>query len=151
VMLIMDGPNYKEEGADEMGHGSYMDSIDLALDAISLRANDVYITCTIKSPKPEITKKWSNATLAECPQWLNKEIELLRPPVVVILSTLAFRHLVPDAKGSMNDHTGRVIFDKARDCNLLVGINPNAIHFDSSKQETLNNVFAKIVDLLPST
>jgi len=70
---------------------------------------------------------------------------------VVILSTLAFRHLVPDAKGSMNDHTGRVIFDKARDCNLLVGINPNAIHFDSSKQETLNNVFAKIVDLLPPT
>lgn len=150
VMMVVDGVSWKEEGADEMAHGSYINSLEQSLDQIGLSMKDVYLTSLIKSPKPEDTKKWDNKTLSECPVWLDKEIELLRPPVVVILGTLAFKHFVKDAKNGLNDHTGRVIYDRARDTNLLVGINPNAIHFDSSKQQILDEVIAKIADLLPA-
>jgi DNA polymerase-3 subunit alpha len=149
VMVVIDGPNFKEEGRDEMGYGSYMESLEQALENAGLESRDIYITSLIKSPKPETTKKWSNKTLSECPVWLDREIELLKPPVVVLLGTLSFKHFCPDLNGSMNDHVGRVVFDKARDCNILVGFNPGQIFHDSSKQETLNDVFGKIADLLP--
>lgn len=149
-MLVVDSPSYKEEGADEMGHGGSADAIAEALDGIGLKLSDVYITSLIKSPKLDSKKGYENATLAECPVWLNREIEILKPPVIVILGSLTFKHFMRDAKGGINDATGRVVYDKARDCNLLVGINPGAIYFDASKQETLNQVFAKIADLLPS-
>jgi DNA polymerase-3 subunit alpha len=132
-----------------MGYGSYMESLEQALENAGLESRDIYITSLIKSPKPETTKKWSNKTLSECPVWLDREIELLKPPVVVLLGTLSFKHFCPDLNGSMNDHVGRVVFDKARDCNILVGFNPGQIFHDSSKQETLNDVFGKIADLLP--
>lgn len=150
VMLVVDGPNYKEEAADSMGCGRTMEYLEEALNNIGLSTDDVYITALIKSPKPENARSWSNRTLAECPVWLNQEIDILKPPVIVVLGSLAFRHFVKDSKGGINDMTGRIIYDKARDANIVIGLNPNAIFFDESKQAVLNDVIAKIADLLPA-
>ena len=146
VMVVLDGPSSKEERADEMAHGSYVDALEEALDQIGLSMNDVYVTSLIKTPKPEGKSNWPNQTLAECPKWLDKEIGLLRPPVILVLGSLSLRHFIKEAK--VQDYIGRVVFDKARDANLLIGFNPSQIYFDPSKQSTLNDIVAKIPDLL---
>lgn len=147
LMLVLDGPNYKEEAADVMGRGGYTEALDQALEAAGLTRNEVYITSLIKSPK---NKDWPSKTLAECPQWLNREIELLKPPVIVTLGSLSARHFVANFKGGMAEHAGKVIYDKNRDANIVVGINPASVYFDSSKQAVLDEIISKAAALLPA-
>jgi DNA polymerase-3 subunit alpha len=149
VMLVVDGPNYREEADDELGRGSHVAALEQALEGVGLTLNETYLTALIKSPKPEKSKVWPTKTLAECPVWLEREIEVLKPPVVVVLGSLTFKHFFPGMKGGINEHAGRVIYDKGRKLNFLIGINPNAIHFDASKQNILNGVIAKLPDILP--
>lgn len=149
LVAVMDAPGYKEEAADEMGHGGHAESLRQALGEVNLTLEDVYLTSLVKSPKPEKGKKFSKETMSACPQWLEKELSVLKPPVIVILGSEAFYYFFKGLKGGLNEHAGRVIYDKARDCNFLIGVNPAAIFFDPSKQNTLNAAFAKLPDLLP--
>jgi DNA polymerase III subunit alpha len=149
VMIVLDGPNFREEADDEMGRGSYVEALSSGLAKAGLSLDEVYLTTLVKSPKPESTKAWSTATLSACAAWLDEEIRLLRPPVIVVLGSLAFRHFVKGVKGGLNEHAGRVIYDKERDANILIGINPNAIHFEAAKADILDDVLAKLPDILP--
>lgn len=149
AMIVVDGPSYKEEAQDEMGHGGQMDTLTASLAKAGLAPEEVYITGLIKSPKPEKTKSWGTTTLSECPAWLEEEIKVLRPPVIVVAGSLAFKHFVKSVKGGLNEHAGRVIYDKERDANILVGINPAAVFFDASKGEVLDEILAKLPDILP--
>jgi DNA polymerase III subunit alpha len=149
LMIVMDGPNYREEAADEMGHGGYTETLMPMLAKVGVNPEDVYITALIKSPKPEKARAWSTTTLSECPTWLDKEIEALRPSVILVLGSAAFRHFVKGVKGGLNDHAGRVIYDKDRDCNIVVGINPASIFYDPGKAEVLEDALAKLPDILP--
>jgi uracil-DNA glycosylase family 4 len=148
-MFVLDGPNYKEEAQDELGHGGHAEALSAALAKVGLGLDEVYITTLVKSPKPEKTKAWSTTTLGACSAWLEEEIRVLQPPVIVVLGSLAFRHFVKGVKGGLNEHTGRVIYDKERDTNILIGINPNAIHFEPAKAEVLDEILAKLPDILP--
>lgn len=149
AMVVLDGPNYREEARDEIGHGGHADALAASLEKAGLSIDEVYITTLIKSPKPEKTKAWSTTTQSECPHWLEEEIKALRPPVIIIAGSMTFKHFVKGVKGGLNEHAGRVIYDKDRDCNLLVAINPNAIHFEAAKAEVLDDALAKLPDILP--
>ena len=149
AMFVLDGPNYKEEAQDELGHGGHAEALSAALAKVGLGLDEVYITTLVKSPKPEKTKAWSTTTLGACSAWLEEEIRVLQPPVIVVLGSLAFRHFVKGVKGGLNEHAGRVIYDKERDTNILIGINPNAIHFEPAKAEVLDEILAKLPDILP--
>ena len=150
VMIVLDGPSYKEEAADEMGVGGHIEAIEDSLAAIGKTLQDVYITALLKSPKPEKTKAWPKTAMTECPAWLEQEIAIIRPPLIVALGTLAVRHFQPGMKGGAFDNAGQVVYDRKRECNVLLGFSPSSIHFDSGKQATLDAVIAKIPDLLPS-
>jgi DNA polymerase-3 subunit alpha len=148
AMFVVDHPNFREEAADEMGAGSAAEAIDQALAALDMGLDDIYLTSLIKTLKPK-GDGFPNKTLSECPVWLEEEIRILRPPVIVVLGSLTFKHFFPGQKGGINEHAGRIQFDKGRDCNLLVGINPNAIHFDPSKQDLLNGAVEKLSSVMP--
>jgi len=149
AVAILDGPGYKEEAADEMGNGGHADALTQSLEAVGMTLDDLYITALIKSPKPERGKKWSNATITECPAWLEEELRILKPPVVIILGSETFYHFFKGMKGGITEHAGRVIYDKARDLNFLIGINPATIFFDGSRQVALDAAIAKLPELLP--
>jgi DNA polymerase-3 subunit alpha len=150
AVAILDGPGYREEAMDEMGHGGHAEALNQALDKIGLTIDDLYITSLVKSPKPGKGSKWSPKTLGECAAWLDEELRILKPPVAIILGSETFWRFFKGMKGGINEHAGRVIYDKERDLNWLIGINPNAIHFDPGKQDVLDAAIAKLGDLLPA-
>jgi DNA polymerase-3 subunit alpha len=147
--IVLNGPGFKEEAKDEMGHGSSADAIYTAMTAAGLNPSEAYITSLIKSPKPEGSKDWPAKTMTECPVWLDREIETLRPPLIVIMGHHVLRHFCGDMKGGLNEHAGKVIYDKKRGCNFLIGVNPGAIYFDPGKQADLNAIMSKVPALLP--
>lgn len=149
LMVVIDGPSARDEAFDQMGNSGWMETFEDALDEAGLTMGDVYMTSLIKSPKPEApgggTKSWNNQTLAQCPQWLDKEIEILKPSLIVALGSLSVTHLT-GLKGQ--DSVGRVVYDKDRDCNILIGFNVGMIYFRPEKAEELQLVVSKIPALL---
>jgi DNA polymerase-3 subunit alpha len=148
VMLVLDAPNWMEEKADEMGNGGHADAITQALEETGLKLDDCYITALVKSPKPK-GGRHNTKTLAECGVWLQEEIRILKPPVIVILGSATFKHFFPGVKGGMGEAIGKVTFDAKLDANILVGMNPSSIYFSPEKQEDLNAVMRKLAELLP--
>lgn len=147
AMVVVDAPNFREEGKDEMGYGSTAESIEAALASAGMAFDEIYLTALIKTPKPKAG--FPMKAVSECPSWLEEEIRILKPPVVVLLGPETYKYFFKGSKSTLNQDTGKVVFDAKRDLNILVGMNPGAIYFSPEKQSVLDEVMQKLPALLP--
>ena len=78
---------------------------------------------------------------------LVKEIEILKPPVIVALGGMVARQLVSDLT-NVDEAVGRIVYDAKMDANIVIGFSPLRIHFDASKQDQLEDIFRKVAELI---
>ncbi|MFA9261822.1 MAG: DNA polymerase III subunit alpha [Undibacterium sp.] len=145
-MLIVDAPNAQEEG---MGLMSFSKSTGCVIDAMAehdLSRNDVYWTGLIKRPKGD--KQVSAAEIFTYKKYLEDEIRILNPPIIVLMGSQAVRHFMPDFKGKASDAAGKVVYSKEHDANFVIGFNPGEIYFAPEKQAQMVDVFKSVEGLL---
>jgi DNA polymerase-3 subunit alpha len=145
-MVVTDCPNYSEEAENKMFSGKASGFLREALNSAELKAADAYFTSLVKSPKSG--KLLSNEQINGCAGYLMKEIEILKPPVILALGSSTVNYLVPGLKGGVQEHTGRVHYNPKLDANIVIGFNPAMIAFDSSKQTALNEILATVAELV---
>ena len=145
-MVIFDGPTKGEEDAQFFAFGGNWDWIGQALREHDLCRNDGYWTGLIKRPKEG--KTVSPAEVTDWAPYLKKELELLKPPVIVLLGSTVVRHFIPDFKGKASDVAGKVIYSQALDANVVIGFNPGEIYHDPDKQTALNEVFGQVASII---
>lgn len=145
-VVVMDAPSKDEEDAGVMGPSNAAEAIKDALALHGLAFDDMYWTALIKRPKQG--KQVMPDEIAKYAPFLERELEQIGSPIIVTLGTAATRYFLPDFKGKASDAAGQIHYDKTRDTNIVVGFNPNEIHFDPDKLENLVEVFASVVDLL---
>ncbi|MBB4315466.1 DNA polymerase III subunit alpha [Roseospira marina] len=145
-MVITDAPTSGEERVGSFAHSESFTSIATALAEAGLARNDAYWTGLLKRPKTGSTIPHENIETF----WpiLAQEIAILKPPVILLLGNAVVRRFVPDIKGAVVDHAGKVVYDKKTDTNIIVGFNPGQIWFDPSKQEVLDTLFAQVSEIL---
>lgn len=146
VMIVLDGPSYKEEEKGQMMVGDTANFIKAAMTKAGLKMSEVYVTSYIKARKLK-DEEITNVTANGCGRFLEREIALLKPPVVVTLGSKAVRQLIPDIKGGWEDNCGKSFFDPKSDCTVVSGFNPAMICFDGSKQALLDQVFQQVADI----
>lgn len=148
LMVIQDCPSPSEERAGKMalGDGFGWERIKDALDAAGVSTNDVYWTSLVKRPKEG--KQVSPSEIARYAPYLEQEIDLLRPPAIVLLGSATVRHFIKDFKGKASEEAGKVIYNAALDLNMIVGFNPGEIYHDEAKQTALNEVFVAAFELV---
>jgi DNA polymerase-3 subunit alpha len=83
-----------------------------------------------------------------CTGYLRREIDIVRPPVIVALGSAVARHFVNDLKGGIVEHAGKTFYSPALDATIMIGISPGMIAFDESKQQILNDIFKQIAELI---
>jgi len=147
-MVVTDGPSWTEEENDRIAMGSSFSYVHEAMLVAELAKKDAYFTTLIKSPKPEGEKFFPNEVLKACPSYLDREIEILKPPLIVALGSNAARHFVPELKGGVAEHNGMLHYSRELDATIIIGISPGMIAFDGGKQRLLNDVFMKAKELL---
>lgn len=147
IMIVTDCPNWSEREANRMGEGKASAFLREAIQHVGLTLSDVYITSLVKSPKPQ-DGQIENEMINGCSDYLTKEIDLLKPPVIFALGGKAARHICPEIKGKWEDVCGEEIYLPNIDSTLLVGFNPMMISFDDSKQSLLNDLFRQCLDLI---
>jgi DNA polymerase-3 subunit alpha len=145
-MVVTDCPNYSEESANKMFTGKASGFLASALESAGLKASDGYFTSLVKSPKSG--KMLTNEQINGCSGYLRREIEILKPPIILALGSATVNFLVPGLKGGVQEHQGRVHYDPKLDASIVIGFNPAMIAFDSSKQAGLNEVLSTVAELL---
>ena len=146
VMIVLDGPSYKEEEKGQLMVGDTGKFIKDALTKNGLKMSDIYVTSYIKARKQK-EEEISNVTANGCGRYLEREIALLKPPVIVTLGSKSIRQIIPDIKGGWEENCGKSFFDPKSDCTVVSGFNPAMICFDGSKQAMLDQVFRQVADI----
>lgn len=145
-MVVSDCPNYSEEAENKMFSGKASQFLRDSMALADLKAADGYFTSLVKSPKSE--KILTNEQINGCSGYLQREIEILKPPVIVVLGSATLNFLVPGLKGGIQENSGRVHYDPKLDANIVIGFNPAQIAFDGSKQHQLNDLFQLVSELI---
>jgi DNA polymerase III subunit alpha len=145
-MAIFDAPTRGEEEVSTMTcHDNFVWTLRSS-SGVGYSRSDAYWTALIKEQKlgkqvsPDETKKWAPV--------LEREIEILKPPVIVLLGSAIVRHFFPDLKGKASESAGKVVYSKDLDANLVIGFNPAEIYYDPDKQTLLDEVFAAVAGIL---
>jgi len=145
-MVVTDSPNWSEEQKSQMFSGKASQQLQQAIKNAGVDKQNGYFTSLVKSPKEG--KQLTTEQIGACSGFLKREIELLKPPVIVALGSAAIRYFVPDVKGGIMDLTGKVHYSAELDASIVFGINPLMISFDPDKQNDLDETFEKVAELL---
>lgn len=147
-MVVFDAPTWEEERAGQMLEGSGAAVIKEALKDVGLKAQDGYYTSLSKVAKEKGAKALTNQQILDGGEFLKREIEILKPPVIIAMGSNAVRWFSPGLKGSATDLAGKVIYDAKLDASIIFGLNPGMIYHDASKVTLVQSVFDQLYTLL---
>jgi len=97
IMLIGEAPGKKE---DELGipfMGSTGRILDKMLEGIKIKREDVYLSNICKCRPPE-NRDPLPAEITRCAPWLEEQIKIIKPKIIVTLGRFALNYFLPEAK-----------------------------------------------------
>ncbi len=99
LMLIGEAPGYWEDKKGEPFVGKAGQLLDKIFNCVGLsREKDVYICNTIKCRPPENRNPLPEEKNA-CREYLDAQIEILKPKIILICGRVALNSMIPDASG----------------------------------------------------
>lgn len=143
-MVITDCPNFEEDKSGKFMVGKLSKQVLDVMKDCGLDPQDGYYTGIVKAKKED--KFLSGSQVSQCSQFINEEIDIIKPAVVIALGSEAVRKFVKDAR--VNEVKGKAIYDAETDTTVVCGINPAQALFDESKWQDLSNVFKKAKEVL---
>jgi DNA polymerase-3 subunit alpha len=145
-MVVTDCPNWQEEREDRLLAGDGAKFVKTAIIKAGLRVRDGYYTTLVKAKKSE--KTLTNEQINGCRQHLSRELELIRPAVIVALGRETVRHFLPGEKAGALELAGRAIYVPALDVTVVCGINPQQCFFDPEKKRVLLAAFRQVAEIV---
>jgi DNA polymerase len=129
VMFVGEAPGANEDrlGRPFVGRAGML--LEELLEEAGLVREDVWITNVVKARPPK-NRDPKAPEVAHCMPWLNAEVELIAPRVIVPLGRHALKHFAPDAK--IAEVHGRLL-----DGRLFPLYHPAAAMYNRSLRETL--------------
>ncbi len=120
VMLVGEQPGDQEDIAGKVFVGPAGQLLDRALRAAGLERGSLYITNAVKHFKWEprgkrrLHKTPAQLEIDACMVWLEHEIELVQPEIIVALGSTALKALLKTSKVNLSQMLGQEIKDGAR-------------------------------------
>jgi DNA polymerase-3 subunit alpha len=146
-MVVTDSPSWQEEKEGKLLVGDSADAIKQAIGNAGLAVGEGYYTTLVKSRKPTGEKFLTNEQINGCRKYLERELEIIKPAIIVALGSATARHFSPDSKASASELVGKAVYDSKLDATVVFGINPAQLAYDPSKQEILNEVFKTVAEI----
>jgi DNA polymerase len=146
LLFVGEAPGATEDEEGEPFVGRSGDVLDEALRDAGLARSDVRITNCVRCRPPD-NRDPTDAELANCRGYLEREIDLVDPAVVVTLGKVPAEHLlgrsvaVTNEAGDVHEVT---LGDAPR--RVLVCIHPAASLYDPSQRETFERTVAKAAE-----
>ena len=145
-VVVSDCPSWEEQRGGKLLHGEVGELVKTAMRSSGLLPIHGYFTNLVKARKTE--KYLSPAQVSACAPFLERELDLIRPPVIVALGWATIRHFLPGIKGTVAELAGHSVYDPKRDATIVCGINPQQLVYDATNAGLLTTTFDKVAALL---
>jgi len=143
VVFVGEGPGAREDEQGEPFVGRSGSVLDDALADYGLARDDVRITNCVRCRPPE-NRDPTTQELENCRGYLEQEIELLDPDVVVTLGKVPSEHLLGrDVAVTSEAGTVESVELGGAKRDLLVCVHPAATLYDRSQEETFESTIEK--------
>jgi len=107
IMVIGEAPGENEDSTGSAFVGRAGKLLDEILKAINLAAEKDVLIVNIVKCRPPGNRAPLREEVSACMPYLQKQIKLVQPQVIVLLGAVALKHMIPGKKGfSMADEAG---------------------------------------------
>lgn len=144
-MLVFDCPTKDDDDRGKLLSGTCGKLVREQLKANGISPALGYTTTLVKAKKTD--KFLTNEQLNGCADYLDREVEVLKPSVIVCLGSASARHFLPDLK-SPSAEVGNSFYNAKLDATVVVGLTPLQTIFDDSKIALLDKTFAALKEAL---
>lgn len=146
-MVVTDKPHFFEVQEGKSFDTKSSKYVREALKQAGLKPSEGYYTSLIKA-QPDDPKNPTREEIDTYGEFLKEEIDALDPPLIILAGTKSIRYFFPDSKGSAEDLSTTVEYDKVKDRNYMFCLSPQMVYVKPEKQEVLNGVFEAVAELL---
>ncbi|SEW11320.1 uracil-DNA glycosylase [Natrinema salifodinae] len=147
LLFVGEGPGANEDEQGEPFVGRSGTVLDDGLRTVGLDRSDVRITNCVRCRPPE-NRDPKTDELANCRGYLEREIELLDPDVIVTLGKVPSEHLLGRSV-AVTKEAGTLEEVRIEDAprRLLICVHPAATLYDRSQEETFENALQRAAEL----
>ncbi len=140
LMLVGEAPGEKEDETGKPFVGPAGRILNKILDEAGIHREDVYITGVVKCrpPKNRLPKK---AEVTACVPFLEKQIELIRPGIIVCLGSFATQTLL-DPKAKITEVRGKWFEEGG--IKIMPTYHPAAVFHDQEKLDAIREDFRQV-------
>ncbi|WP_255192814.1 uracil-DNA glycosylase [Natronobeatus ordinarius] len=147
VLFVGEGPGAQEDSEGEPFVGRSGSVLDDGLRQVGLARADIRITNCVRCRPPE-NRDPTKTELAHCREYLEREIELVDPEVIVTLGKVPTEHLL-ERSAAVTKEAGTLeeirIGETPR--RVLICVHPAATLYDRSQSETFEAALERAADL----
>lgn len=145
IMLVGEAPGRREDLQGEPFVGAAGRVLDALLASVGLTRGDVYITNVVKSrpfvgPPPGRNRAPAAGEILACRAWLDEQLRIIRPQVVVAMGRTALAYFLPGAR--ISTVHGRAVRQRGR--TILPLFHPAAALRRRALRQTLQRDFLKL-------
>ncbi|ELZ01661.1 phage SPO1 DNA polymerase-like protein [Natrialba chahannaoensis JCM 10990] len=147
ILFVGEGPGAQEDSQGEPFVGRSGSVLDDQLRIVGLDRDTVRITNCVRCRPPE-NRDPTTDELENCRGYLEQEIELLDPDVIVTLGKVPTEHLL-DRDVAVTKEAGSVEDVRINDTprRLLICVHPAATLYDRSQEETFASALERAAEL----
>jgi DNA polymerase len=140
IMVVGEGPGETEDRVGRPFVGAAGNVLTRLLESIGLRREDTFITNVVKC-RPPGNRDPEPSEVEACAQFLDAQVEIIRPDVILILGRHALGRLLPGSPGITQVHGRKVV----RGDRLYVPLyHPAAALYNGSLMRTLEEDMLKV-------
>ena len=139
IMFVGEGPGELEDDSGRVFIGRSGDMLDRIIqNVLNLRREDVYIANIVKCRPPE-NRTPTEEEVQKCKPFLIKQIEIVRPKIIIALGTTSYSYLTGDMDGKISKVRGEMInFGSAK---LMPTFHPSfLLRNPSAKKEVMSDM-----------
>ncbi len=148
IMFIGEAPGKKE---DELGipfMGSTGRILDKMLEGIAIKREDVYLTNICKCRPPE-NRDPLPEEVTTCTHWLEKQIDIIKPKMIITLGRFALNYFLPDTKiSAVHGNILKINTPKIGEIKLFPLHHPAAARINRQTRALFTQDFQKIPNIL---
>ena len=143
ILFIGEAPGRNEDLKGEPFVGSAGKILSEALESSGLSRDDVYITNVVKC-RPQNNRIPLQEEKDACNQYLEKELEIIKPKIICIMGNTAYGSLL--SGNSITKNRGKMIEKDGR--RYFLTIHPAAVIYNQELKSVLKDDIKTLVELL---
>lgn len=147
IMFIGEAPGFFEDKQGKPFVGQAGKLLDKLLQSIKVKRKDVFITNLIKH-RPPANRDPLPDEIEACSIWLDKQIEIINPEIIVTLGRFSMAKFLPGESISKVHGTGRMVYWNSKELMVVPMYHPAAGLRSGGILKELRNDFIKLGQLL---